>query len=267
MENIIKINGANVNYCLKGEENNKTLVFLHGYLENLTIWNELSDYYSTKYKVLCIDLPGHGNTSVFFQEHSMKFMADIVREVCISLNIDKFTLIGHSMGGYVSLAFAEYYQEMLDAFVMFHSHVYADDKQKKLNREKEIQMVKDGKYIDIVNTNIPRMYAEYNLEKFADKIEFSKDIALKIPEDGVIAALNGMKNRPSRLHIVENTNLPHLFIAGKNDLLIPYTPDDKQFSSNENTQKVVLNSGHMGMFEDKENVIKALNKFFDSINY
>ena len=264
MEKTIKINGIDVNYSLRGDSNKETIVFLHGYLENMTIWQEFAGFFEQNYQVLCVDLPGHGKTAVFFQEHSMKLMADIVFELTEILNIQKFTLVGHSMGGYVSLAFAEYYSNKLNAFVLFHSHVYADDEQKKAARNAEIEKVKAGKYNEVVETNIPRMYAPYNLEKFADKIEFSKEIARKIPEEGVIAALEGMKNRPDRLHVIAETKLPHMFIVGKDDLLIPYNPDDSQFSVNKNTKTVVLNSGHMGMFEDKEKALESLAQFISN---
>jgi len=257
---IDKVKISDINYSVKGNSE-QTVVLLHGYLESKEMWNELSDFLSKKYKVVCIDLPGHGKTKTFGTEHTMEFMADTVNTVIEELRINKFLLIGHSMGGYVSLAFAEKYAEKLNALVMFHSHVYADDDTKKANRDREIKLVQDGKYQTIVDVNIPNMYATKNLKKFADKVEFSKNIAINTPEEGVIAALNGMKNRKVRFDVVANTNIPILFLPGKYDNLIPYVEDDKQFTASEKIEKVVLDSGHMGMFEDKENAFSALSAF------
>ena len=256
------MNINDINYSVKGSAK-QVVVLLHGYLESKEMWNELSDFLSEKYKVICIDLPGHGKTKTFGNEHSMEFMVDVVNTVIQELNINKFLLVGHSMGGYVSLAFAEKYSEKLSALVMFHSHVYADDDTKKINRDREIKLVQDGKYKTIVEVNIPNMYATKNLEKFANDLQFSKQIALNTPESGVIAALNGMKNRNDRFNIVANTKIPILFLPGKYDNLIPYIEDDKQFTASELVETVVLNSGHMGMFEDKEKAFSVLNKFID----
>ncbi len=259
------MNIQDISYSVKGNAK-QTVVLLHGYLESKEMWAELSNFLSDKYKVICIDLPGHGKTKTYSNEHSMEFMAEAVNIVIDELNISKFTLVGHSMGGYVSLAFAEKYNDKLNALVMFHSHVYADDATKKANRNREIKLVLDGKYETIVEVNIPNMYATKNLEKFADKIEFSKTIALNTPESGVIAALNGMKNRKDRYNIVKNTKIPILFLSGEFDNLIPYIADDKQFSASEKITKTVLNSGHMGMFEDKEKAFSALSNFIAKIN-
>jgi len=258
MINTVKID--DINYSVKGNSK-QTVVLLHGYLESKEMWAELSDFLSEKYKVICIDLPGHGKTKTFGIEHSMEFMADIVNRVIEELKINKFLLVGHSMGGYVSLAFAEKYVEKLSALVMFHSHVYSDDDTKKTNRNREIKLVQNGNYKTIVDVNIPNMYATNNLQKFANRVEFSKNIALNTPEKGVIAALNGMKNRKDRFSIVANTKIPILFLPGKFDNLIAYIENDKQYTASQNIEKVVLNSGHMGMFEDKEKAFSILSDF------
>lgn len=253
---------SNINYSEKGK-GDKTIVLLHGYLESNEMWGELSTVLSEKYRVVCIDLPGHGKTKTFANEHSMEFMAETVENVLNKLKITEFILIGHSMGGYVSLAYAEKFPANLKALVMFHSHVYADDETKKANRLREIKLVQDGKYKTIVDVNIPNMYATHNLKQFTKELEFSKQIALNTTEDGVIAALNGMRNRKNRMCVVENAKFPILFLPGKYDNLIPYIEDDKQFTASNNIETVVLNSGHMGMFEDKETAYNSLLKFIE----
>ena len=254
-----------ISYSIKGNSE-QTIVLLHGYLESKEMWAELSDYLSVKYKVVCIDLPGHGKTKTFAKEHSMEFMADIVNLVLEKLQLNKITLIGHSMGGYVSLAFAEKYSSKLNSLVMFHSHVYADDETKKANRLREIKLVEQGKYKTIVDVNIPNMYATKHLDKFKQELEFSKEIALNTPENGVIAALYGMRNRKDRLQVLIKAEFPILFLPGKYDNLIPFIENDKQFISSKNIETVVLNSGHMGMFEDKEKAFSAISEFIEKNN-
>lgn len=251
---------SEINYSKQGT-GKEIIVLLHGYLESKEMWYELEPYLLQKYTVICIDLPGHGKTPNFYTEHTMEFMAETVKLVLDKLGVSKFHLIGHSMGGYVSLAFAEKYSQMLNSLVMFHSHVYADDEQKKANRDREIKLVENGNFNKIVEVNIPNMYATHNLSQFNDKIDFSKKIAYATSEKGVIAALNGMKNRKNRLNILKNLKIPVLFLPGKYDNLIPYIENDKQFTASKYITKTTLNSGHMGMFENKEIAFNTISEF------
>lgn len=251
---------AGISYSKKGNSEKK-IVFLHGYLESKEIWTEFANFFSNEFTVLCIDLPGHGNTKAFSNNHSMQFMASIVKKITDFEQFEQFALIGHSMGGYVSLQFAEDFPKKIKSLVLFHSHIFADNDEKKQNRNKEIKLVTDGLFSQIVSINIPNMYANFNLQKFAEKIEFSKQIAQKTPETGVIAALNGMKNREDKTEFVKHSKFPFLFIQGKFDNLIPFHENDIQYTLNKNIELTVLESGHMGMFEDKENALISLNTF------
>jgi len=261
MEKYIDYKNTKIAYKIEGNSEN-TIVFLHGYLEAKEIWNEFAEKLSKNYKVVLIDMLGHGNSGTIGEEHKMSLMAESVKTVLDHENINDCIMFGHSMGGYITLEFAKNYNDSLKGFCLFHSQAYADTDEKKKNRDREIKLVKDGKYDLIVETNIPNMYAEGKDTKFADKLELSKEIARKIKPEGVIAALNGMKNREENLAVIEKLEKPMLFIAGKKDNLIPYIADDKQFSLNPKMELLVLeNSGHMGMFEESEKSFLAVEKF------
>ncbi len=261
MDIFINFKNTKIAYSIEGDAD-KTLVFLHGYLEAKEIWHEFAKKLSNNYKVVLIDMLGHGKSGIIGSEHKMSVMAEAVKTVLDHENINNCIMFGHSMGGYITLEFAKNYNEKLKAFCLFHSQAYADTDEKKKNRDKEIALVKNGKYNLIVETNIPNMYAEGTNTYFSDKLEFSKQIALQTNPKGVIAALNGMKNRDKNLEIIEKFKNPILFIAGKKDNLIPYIADDKQFSLNPKMEIFVLeNSGHMGMFEESENAFNIINNF------
>ena len=261
MDKYIDFRNTKIAYRVLGNAE-KTLVFLHGYLEAKEIWNEFAEKLSKEYKLVLIDMLGHGNSGTIANEHKMSLMAEAVNSVLDNENISNCIMFGHSMGGYVTLEFAKNYKEKLKAFCLFHSQAYADTDEKKKNREREIKLVKGGKYNLIVETNIPNMYAEGTETKFSDKLEFSKEIARRIKPEGVIAALNGMKTREENLDAIRNSEKPMLFIAGKKDNLIPYIADDKQFSLNPKMEILLLeNSGHMGMFEESEKAFNAIHSF------
>ena len=261
MDKYIDFKSTEIAYKTFGNSD-KTIVFLHGYLEAKEIWNEFAHKLSADYKVVLIDMLGHGNSGTIGEEHSMQLMSEAVKTVLDHEKVKECTLVGHSMGGYIALEFAKKHKQMLKSFCLFHSQVYADSSEKKNNRDREIKLVKDGKYNLIVDTNIPNMYAEGIKTKFADKLEFSKNIAKAIKPQGVIAALNGMKNREENLNVIKGFEKPMLFIAGAKDNLIPYLADDKQFSLNPKMELLVLeNSGHMGMFEQSEKAYNTLQSF------
>ena len=116
-----------------GKEN---LVLLHGFMENLSIWSEMEKSISEHFTLIKIDLPGHGKSEVLKEIHTMEFMAEEVKKVTDHLEIDHFHLLGHSMGGYTSLAFAEKFPKKLKSLTLFFSTYFADDAEKKEQRQK-----------------------------------------------------------------------------------------------------------------------------------
>jgi pimeloyl-ACP methyl ester carboxylesterase len=240
------------------------LVFLHGYLESLNIWDDFVCKLSEKFRIIAIDIPGHGESGIIDEIHTMEQMADVVKYVLNALKIEKCLLIGHSMGGYVTLAFLEKYPEMLYGFCLFHSKPQADTEAVKLNRMREIELIREGKKNDIINTNIPKAFATENIEKFHEELTYSKKIALQTQNEGIIALLKGMMIRKNREEVLKDTNIPFLYILGKKDNYIPYEIIIKSTKLPKHTTILTLeNSGHMGFFEEKIKCQHAISDFID----
>ncbi len=243
----------------------KVIVLLHGYLESLETWNEFAEELTRDYRIISIDLPGHGQSGIYSEEHSMEFMADVVKFVLDDTRTEKCFLIGHSMGGYVTLAFLKFYSWYLSGFSLFHSTPFSDTPEKKLNREREIELVKAGKSQVIYNAHIPKTFAEPTNEKYKKEISKGIEIAKKTPPDGIIAALNGMKSRPDQSTYLEKTHLPFLYIQGMHDNFIPVEIISQiEFPENHKILKLE-NSGHMGFLEEKNICINAISGFISNI--
>ena len=243
------------------EGQGEAVVLLHGYLESLDVWEDFSTELSKEYHVISIDLLGHGKSGTISETHSMELMADAVNDVLTHLNIEKCTLIGHSMGGYVTLAFLENYPEKLNAFSLFHSTPMADNEVKKSEREIVIKELESGKKVEICKAHVPKTFANENIAKFVREIGFGKIIALNTPLEGIIAALNGMKTRKNYSELLKNTKTPFLYILGKKDNFIPASIL-KHFSLPENNSLLILeNSGHQGYIEEKEKSLIEIKKF------
>jgi pimeloyl-ACP methyl ester carboxylesterase len=260
MKYYILYNGGKIYYSDTGE--GEPVILLHGYLETSEIWSGFGKKLAAKYRVISVDLPGHGLSKVYDENHTMEFMAGAVKGLLDSLNIRKVFLLGHSMGGYVTLAFLELFPELLKGYCLFHSHPFADSPEVFAQREKDIKIIKAGKKYLIYPANIPRMFAAENFNKFREAIQRSKDIASTIRDECLTAVLNGMMLRPSRQSVMEKGKVPCLWILGKKDTHISCEAVPLKVKLPGNAKLVLLeNSGHMGFVEEEDLSVKIVEDF------
>lgn len=246
------IHGRKIWYTDMGK-GQQTVVLVHGYLESSEVWDGFADRLSSEFRVIAVDLPGHGHSEVYSETHSMEMMADIIRELLETLNITKTVMIGHSLGGYVTLAFLDLYPHMLRGYCLFHSHPLADTPEITEKRMNDISTVMAGKKDLMYPDSVERMFASMNLEKLKDQVKRSKKIASVIPGNGIIALLNGMMKRPSRAGVMEEGRVPCLWILGTMDNYIPYGAIQEKVKLPSNATIAALrNSGHMGFVEEEE---------------
>ncbi len=235
------------------------VVLLHGFLENQSMWNHFIPELSQRNRVITIDLLGHGATECLGYVHSMEDQADMVHAVLAELKIRKVVLIGHSMGGYVALAFAELFPEYMKGLVLMNSSSRADSAERKLNRDRAIKAVKKD-YASFVRLSIANLFSEENRTKLISEIEKVKLEALKTPLQGIIGALEGMKMRKDREVLLHLTTFPKIIILGKKDGVLNYEENVNQV---ENTAVQLLSfpDGHMSHIENKAETLKAILGF------
>jgi pimeloyl-ACP methyl ester carboxylesterase len=239
------------------------LVLLHGYLESLDIWDDFAALLQNHFRVIRMDLPGHGKSETVGGIHTMETMAESVIAVLDALAVDTFFLVGHSMGGYVTLAVAESHMNRLRGFCLFHSTPFSDTEEKKANRDREMELIQQGKKDWIINVNIPKGFADDNLEKFKVEVEKAKSIARQTPEEGIIYALEAMKQRKERIDVMNAGTVPFLWILGKKDNYINFQAAMDRVPLNKMGKLLLLkNSGHMGFIEEKDISAKQLISFF-----
>ena len=184
MGNLLKYHSTNINFTDTGK--GKVLVLLHGFLGSLEVWNYFAEVLHHEFRIITIDLPGHGKTGNISNIHSMEVMADTVKYVLDFLKIDKCTMIGHSMGGSVTLAFAEMYPERLSAFGLFHSTAYDDSPEVKISRDKMIQAVSmDHK--DFIYQFIPGLFPSDRIDLFKEEIKILQKMASGMSKESIIA--------------------------------------------------------------------------------
>lgn len=240
-----------------------TVVLLHGFLENKTMWNAFIPEFSKRNRVITIDLLGHGETDCLGYVHSMEDQADMVHAVLHELKIRKVIFIGHSMGGYVALAFAELYPEMMKGLVLLNSTSKADSDERKSNRDRAIKAVKQN-YTAFVRMSIANLFSEDNRERLDDAIEKVKLEALKTPLQGIVASLEGMKIRKDREVILHFAPYPIQLILGKKDGVLIYDDNLDQIEGTK-VQLTTFEDGHMSHIENEKELIAVLLMFLKKV--
>ena len=236
----------------------KPLVLLHGFMENTTIWNEMEAHLSKDFILIKIDLPGHGKSKVYQKIHTVELMAEKVKEVIDALKLEKINLLGHSLGGYVSLAFAEKFPEILESMTLFFSTTVADDEEKKQIRRRSIAVI-DENFETFVKTSIPNLFSNNEKDILEGKIELAKNIAKSTDKNGVKAAQLGMAERPDRTEILENLDAKILIIAGKYDNAVKTENLLKIIPEKTNIKTYVLDCGHNGHWEKPTICVEIIN--------
>jgi pimeloyl-ACP methyl ester carboxylesterase len=239
------------------------IVLLHGFLENQSMWDNYISPFSEKHRVITIDLLGHGKTECLGYIHTMEDMADAAHTVLSQLNISEAVLVGHSMGGYVALAFAELYPENIKGLVLLNSTTYPDDHDRKINRNRSIKIA-HREYSSLVQLSITNLFSIDNREKFVVEIENVKTEALKTPLQGYISAQEGMKVRKNKEHLFHLTAYPKLLILGKKDGVLNYEDNSKQIQGTE-VELVTFPDGHMSHIENQEELTEVLLNFFKKV--
>lgn len=257
MKNILYKN-TQISFTDSGKGN--TIILLHGFLENKKMWKEYVEFFSEKNRVITIDLLGHGESDSLGYVHEMEENANAVNEVLEHLNIGKATILGHSMGGYVGLAFAELFPDKIKKLVLLNSTSKEDSAEKKLNRTRAIKAVKQN-YVGFVSLAIANLFSENNRIRLANEIEKVKEEALKTPLQGIVASLEGMKIRKDREWLLRENRFPVLLILGKKDPVLNY--EDSLAQIEDTTAELVsFEDGHMSHIENKEELKTVLTDFF-----
>ena len=260
-EQFIKFKSINVSFTDDGK--GKAVVFLHGFLASKEMWKAFVTELSKTQRVITIDLLGHGKTDCLSYVHTMEEMAEAVQEVMNHLKLRKYILVGHSLGGYVSLALAENNPDNIKGLVMFHSTAKADTKQKKIDRDRAVKVVKRNAKI-FINEAVPNLF-NTDFKPHKRGIEQIKKLGLSTSKQGIVAALEGMKIRLDREIIVKFAPYPVLYIIGEKDNILPFEELIDQSNLPDNGNKLLLkNVGHMGFIEAKKETYTAVKKFVAS---
>jgi pimeloyl-ACP methyl ester carboxylesterase len=243
------------------EGSGPALVLLHGFLEDSSIFSTMAKELSKEFRTVCIDLPGHGKSGTLGYVHTMDDMAEAVRTVLDELGIEECVMVGHSMGGYVSLAFSERYPARLLALGLFHSSATADSDEKKKDRQRAIDLVMRNADA-FISAAIPGLFAEASKEQLKPAIAELISRVQAFDSQGIVANIRGMMERPDRTDVLFGLEVPILIIHGQFDPVIPTEVILRQVALvNECIFVELKGAGHMGYLEAPDLCLSAIRTF------
>jgi len=237
------------------------IVWLHGFLESKEIWSKQTSYFNSKFTNICIDLLGHGQSACLTQNHSIEIQAKVVEAVLSYLKIQKFAVVGHSMGGYIALSLLNTCKKSISHLVLLNSTSYPDTVERKLNRDRAIKLVKAQKN-SFISMGIHNLFTKANRVLYFKEIERLIITAQQMSTQGITLAIEGMKVRNSATAALKTYTGKKLIIAGKQDAIIPMKQSLAE-SDKVNATIAMVSGGHMSYLEAGEECNKLLLEFLN----
>lgn len=254
------------------------VILLHGFGEDSSIWNKQAAVLQDHCQLIIPDLPGTGNSTWTAATAWVTTAPDLPKEKSTLPSIDDLAtsiyhllqqekieqcfMLGHSMGGYITLAFAAHYASMLRGFGLIHSTAFADSEEKKKNRLRGIELMKDYGGFSFLKNTIPNLFGEHYKQNNANAVEQLIDAAANFSTASLQAYYYAMMNRPDRTDVLQDNLLPVLFVMGTEDIAAPLTDVLQQTHLPLISYIHILDGvGHMGMWESTERLNELLIAF------
>ena len=235
------------------------VVLIHGFLENSTMWDKITPELSKRNRVITIDLLGHGKSDCLGYVHSMELFTETIAAVLKELRIRKCILVGHSLGGYVALAFAEQHPQKVKGLCLMNATSNEDNSERKSLRLRANKMISNN-FTNMVRMSFANLFGPKSKTIFKEEMELAISEALKTPVQGYIAAQEGMQLRVNRNHILTENTFKKLLIIGEKDPVLDFKTSLKE-AEKTNSKIIVFPDGHMGHIENKLALSDALTDF------
>lgn len=240
----------------------KAVILLHGFVEEGSMWNDTAKELSKSYRVIIPDLEGFGNSALKSSALSMEYYADQVQALLQEVNVKTCVMIGHSMGGYITLHFAEKYPDMLRGFGLINSHCFEDTREKKANRKKGIEFIRQHGSELFVKEMYHSIFHPSFIQKNQRLINLLLTKAEKYSPQALIKANEAMRKRKGKEEVLKNASVPVLMINGRQDDSAPFAYTIKQAAFPSVAEVHFFNNcKHMCVFEKKKQTIKAISDF------
>jgi pimeloyl-ACP methyl ester carboxylesterase len=264
MQKSLFFRGEQLEYEIRGT--GIPVMLVHGFTEDRQIWDQVLEGICESYQWILPDLPGSGRSAFNTSLSQLTDFAEAVKAIADHEQIPEIILIGHSMGGYISLAFAEKYPEKIRALGLFHSSSYADSPEKKESREKNIHFILKHGAAPFVQQAIPGLFSDTFKSEHPEEIRKLVDRYANFTRDSLVQYLEAMKQRPATTGVLESILKPVLFIMGEEDRVVPLNDALAQCHLPRISYiHILTRSAHMGMIEKTSLCNSILDQFLEQI--
>lgn len=265
-----QVNWRNKKIFYKVQGTGQAVMLVHGFAENGKVWDHQVSELSKHFKIIVPDLPGCGSSEFVTEDLSITDYAEALMKVAqaeINTERETFTMIGHSMGGYIALAFADKYADVLNGLGLFHSTSFADAGEKKETRKKAINLISANGKSDYLKTSIPNLFSTQSRNHFSEMTDTLIELGEETDKEALIGYQRAMMNRQDMRKVLQRMEIPILFVQGFHDTAVPLTEGLKQVHMPAICHFHLLqDSAHMGMWEEKEKSAKILFKYLEALN-
>lgn len=239
------------------QTNSFALVFIHGHGVDASIWDGIYADLVSGASVIKPDF-SRSTTHTTVEAYAEELYAQLQ-----VVQADKVVLIGHSMGGYIALAFADQHPELVQGLVLYHSTTTADDNDRREIRRQVIEGLKSAGTVPFIRKQIPKMVAP---SYPSEKVQLLIDHYQNLPADGLSAGMTAIANRHDRTHVLRNTQFPVLLVLGRDDQVLPYEKTAQLADLSPRVSLATIEqAGHLSMVEQPGQAIHVLRSFLDRL--
>lgn len=259
MQRTLKVDDQSISYQVAGK--GSPVMLVHGFGEDSRIWDDQAAVLEKNFQLIIPDLPGSGKSGLT-NDVSMEGMARVLNQVLDDAGVDTCTMVGHSMGGYITLAFAELFPQRLKALGLFHSSAYADNEEKKTARRRGIEFIQEQGPEKFLEQSTRNLFSEGYRKKNPAEVQHFIDRFTNFPAQSLVRYYEAMMQRPDRTRVLKEFTGPVMFIIGKHDNAVP--PDqvlEQCHLPRLAYIQLLTHSGHLGMIEEAAASTSFLEKF------
>jgi 3-oxoadipate enol-lactonase len=235
------------------------VVLIHGYPFNRSMWTEQVAALADRYRVVTLDLRGHGESETSTGASTMTLMAQDVAALMDELQIERAVIGGLSMGGYVTLALYQLFPQRVEKLLLADTRAQADTEEGKATRAEQVQQILAEGMAGIVNAMLPKLLSPETVSKRPEIVKRVRDMMIHTSPEGAAGALRGMAEREDQMERLSQINVPTLIVVGKEDPITPVADSEKMHERIAGSQLVVIeNARHVSNIEQAEEFNRAL---------
>jgi len=257
---------ADIQLAYSDDGSGPTLILLHGFPFNRSLWEEQTAVLRQTHRVICPDLRGFGETDASSGTATMNRMAQDVALLMDSLEISTSTIGGLSMGGYVALAFYKQSAARVNALVLADTRPQGDTEEAKLQRSVQAEQALSDGMGPIADGMLPKLLTPQTVSQRPQVVKRVRDMIMTTKPAGAAAALRGMALREDQTNLLSKIEVPTLILVGKEDAITPVKDSETMHERISGSRLVIIeNAGHVSNLEQTEIFNAELQSFLNRI--